>query len=154
MRSDSQDTSAGLRAWAGGIYPLEVGVELLIRTSNGRFAGAGQPWVRSGDDPGWWWIDVTEMNEANIGVLSCGEARMLRIAASLLGGAPVDLHTAIPGLDRDHVQFALAAVAHASGSHEHTGGLVPDPNGRRVGRDRIQMSFERLGTLFPWPAGG
>lgn len=51
MRSDSQDTSAGLRAWAGGIYPLEVGVELLIRTSNGRFAGAGQPWVRSGDDP-------------------------------------------------------------------------------------------------------
>jgi hypothetical protein len=152
MRTDSQDTSTGLRAWASGIYPLEAGVELLIRTSGGRFAGAGQPWVQPGR--GWWWVDVTELNEANFGVLSGGEARMLRIAASLLGGAPVDLHTAIPGLDRDHVQLVLAAVAHASGSHEHTGGLVADPLGRLVGRDGIRMSFERLESLYPWPAGG
>lgn len=38
MRADSQGTSAGLRAWASGIYPLEAGVELLISTSGGRFA--------------------------------------------------------------------------------------------------------------------
>lgn len=153
MRTDDRETSAGLRAWARGIYPLEAGVELLIRTSVGRFASATQPWIRPGKDPGWWWIDVTEMNESNFGVLSGGEARMLRITASLLGGAPVDLSTAIPGLDRNHVQLVLAAVAHASGSHEHTGGLLPDPQGRLVGRDGIiRMSFERLGSLYPWPA--
>jgi hypothetical protein len=154
MRTDNQDTSAGLRAWARGIYPLEAGVELLIRTCGGRFASASQPWVRHGEDPGWWWVDVTLMNGANFGVLSGGEARMLRIAASLLGGGPVDLHNAIPGLDRDHVQLVLAAVAHSGGSHEHSGGLVADLQGRLGGRDGIRMSFERLGSLYPWPAVG
>lgn len=99
MRTDSQHTSAGLRAWANGIYPLEAGVEPLIRTSGGRFTSGTQPWVRPGEGPfsGRWWIDATEMNEFNLGVLSGGEARMLRFAASLFAGAPVDLHNAIPG---------------------------------------------------------
>lgn len=154
MRADIEDTSAGLRTWARGIYPLEAGVELLIRTSGGRFAGASQPWVRRGEDSGWWWVDVTEMNEFSFGVLSGGEARLLRIAASLLGGAPVDLHNATPGLDRDHVQLLLAAVAHSSGSPEHRGGPVADPQGRLVGRDGIGLSSEPLGSLYPWPAGG
>ena len=54
-----------LRRWAEGLPPLEAGVGLLIRSSDGRFANPGQPWVRRGDDAGWWWIDVEQMDEAN-----------------------------------------------------------------------------------------
>jgi hypothetical protein len=131
---------------------LEAGVELLIRTSGGRFTNASQPWIQPGEHSGHWWIDISQLNESTLGGLSGGEARMLRLAASLLGGEPVDLYEAIPGLDRDHIKLVLAALAHASGSHEHTGRPVPDPQGRFVGPDGItRMSFERLGSLYPWP---
>ena len=121
-----------LRRWAKGLYPLEAGVELLIRAFDGRFANPVQPWVREGDDPGWWWIDVEQMNEDSFGALSGGETRLLRIAASLLDGPPVDLSRNLAGLDRDHFQLVLAAIAHASGSHEHSGPANPHPSGRFV----------------------
>lgn len=78
-----------LRRWARGLYSLEAGVELLIRACGGRFANSGQPWVQQGDT-GLWWIDVEQMNEDNFSALSGGETRLLRIAASLLDGPPVD----------------------------------------------------------------
>ncbi len=121
-----------LRRWAKGLYPLEAGVELLIGAFDGRFANQGQPWVQQGDDPGWWWIDVEQMNEDNFGALSGGETRLLRIAASLLDGPPVDLSRNLAGLDRDHLHLVLAAIARASGSHEHSGPANPDPSGRFV----------------------
>lgn len=108
-----------LRRWAKGLYPLEAGVELLIRAFDGRFANPGQPWVQQGDDPGWWWIDVEQMNEDYYAALSGGETRLLRIAASLLDGEPVDLSRNLAGLDREHIQLVLAAIARASGSNEH-----------------------------------
>lgn len=40
---------AALRNWARGSHPDEAGVEFLIRAFGGRFAGAGYPWIRSGD---------------------------------------------------------------------------------------------------------
>jgi len=144
------DVHNALRRWAKGSYPLEAGVELLIRSIEGRFANPGQPWVQQGDDPGWWWIDVEQMNEDNFGALSGGEIRLLRIAASLLDGQPVDLSRNLAGLDREHVQLVLAAIAHASGSHEHAGPLAPDPTGRFVDRDGVRKSFQRLGSVHPW----
>ena len=80
-----------LRRWAKGPYPFEADVELLIHAFNGQFANSGQAWVQQGDDPGRWWIDVEQMNEDNSGAMSGGETRLCRIAASLLGGPPVDL---------------------------------------------------------------
>jgi hypothetical protein len=109
-----------LRRWARGLYPLEAGVELLIQSFDGRFANPSQPWVQQGDDPGWWWIEVEQMTEDNYGALSGGETRLLRIAASLLGGPPVDLSSNLAGLDREHLQRVLVAIAHAGGGHEHT----------------------------------
>lgn len=53
-------------------------------------------------------------------MLSGGETRLLRIAASLLGGPPVDLSSNLAGLDREHLQRVLVAIAHAGGGHEHT----------------------------------
>lgn len=113
------EVDEALRRWAKGLYPLEAGVELLILAFDGRFANPNQPWVEQGDDPGWWWIDVERMTEENFGALSGGETRLLRIAASLLGGQPVDLSRNLAGLDREHLQLVLATIAHANGSHEH-----------------------------------
>lgn len=142
-----------LRRWAKGIYPLEAGVELLIRAFDGRFANPAHPWVQQGDDPGWWWIDVGQMTEDNYGALSGGETRLLLIAASLLDGPPVDLSRNLAGLDREHAELVLAAISHASGTHEQSGPLIPDPQGRYVGRAGVRMSFQRLDGLYPWPSG-
>lgn len=121
-----------LRGWAKGLYPLEAGVELLIRAFDGRFANPGQPWVQQGDDPGWWWIDADQMTEDNYGALSGGDTRLLRIAASLLGGPPVDLSGNLAGLDREHLQLVLAAVAHASGVQERSTPGMVDAQGARA----------------------
>lgn len=123
-----------LRRWAKGLYPLEAGVELLIQAFDGRFANPSQPWVQQGDDPGWWWIDAEQMTEDNYGALSGGETRLLRIAASLLGGPPVDLGRNLAGLDREHVQLVLTGIEHASGSHESNGWPEPEAEDPRDGR--------------------
>jgi hypothetical protein len=57
------------------------------------------------------------------GDLPCsgGEGRVLRIAASLAAGVPVDLCDAVTGLDAANVARFAQAVLHAGG---HRGGLV------------------------------
>ncbi len=140
-----------LRRWAKGLYPLEAGVELLVRAFDGRFANPSRPWVQQGDDPGWWWIDVEQMNEDNYGALSGGETRLLRIAASILGGPPVDLSCNLAGLDRQHLQLILAAIAHANGSHEQAGPLIPEGQGRYTRPDGDRISLQLSGSLHPWP---
>jgi hypothetical protein len=150
LTMEASQTHAGLRTWAKGIYPLEAGVELLIRSSDGRFAAPGWPWIAQGAQPGSWWLDVTQMNEDAFVALSGGETRSLRVAAALLGGEPVDLYENIAGLDRDHVTLVLAAIAHASGSHEHSGPPIPDPQGRYTANG-VRVSLSKLPSLFPWP---
>ena len=137
-------THAGLRAWAKGLYPLEAAVELLVRYAAGRFATPGNPWIQSCDQPGWWWLDPAPINDDNLAALSGGEQRILRIAASLADGAPVDLCRALPGLDREGMALVLAAMAHANGSHEHADIRVDHE--RRVG-----VLHGRLASLHPWP---
>lgn len=46
---------------------------------------------------------------------SAGEEQLLRLAASLAGGAPIDLGWALSGLDRANAALVATAVAHASG---------------------------------------
>lgn len=151
MTDTTTYSADALRAWAKGSYPLEAGTELLIRT---RFAGPGNPWINeSTQNPGRWWIDADLINDDTIGSYSGGEQRTLRIAAALLGGQPVNMYEDIPGLDRNHLDLVLAAVAHAGGSHEHSD-LVPDPNGRMVTSDGGRMAFHKLGPLHSWPHTG
>ena len=103
------DVLGALRRWARGLCPLGAGVELLIRSSGRRFANPRQPGVQPGDDPGWWWMDVEQMTADSFGAVSGGETRLLRIAASLLDGQPVDLSRNLAGLDRVRIQLVLAA---------------------------------------------
>ncbi len=54
------------------------------------------------------------------GALPCcgGEGRVLRIAASIAGGVPVDLGEAVAGLDENNAVLAAAAVLHAAGHRD------------------------------------
>ena len=145
MSTPMTDIEDAVRAWARGIYPSEAGAELLIRQRRAIYQGA--PWITElevGDEtgPGMASIDV-DVLLYEAGVWSGGEQRVVRIAASLLGGPAVDLSEEIPGLDRENLALVLAALAHANGSHEHSG-VETDPDGR-------PLRFVRLTSLYPWP---
>jgi hypothetical protein len=49
---------------------------------------------------------------------SGGEGRVLRIAASIAEGVPVDLREAVTGLDENNAVLAAAAVLHAAGHRD------------------------------------
>lgn len=127
-----------VRNWARGVYPLEAGVELLIRA--GRVHTSASWIIEQSDD--FASVDVDDLL-ARSGPWSGGQQRIVRIAASLLDGPPVNLYDDIAGIDREHLVLVLAAIAHANGSHEHSG-LVYNDDGRPTG-------FTRLGSAFGWP---
>ena len=116
------DLSAALRAHARGLDCLEAAVELLI--------GHGA-WLRREDflhfvhtAPGMtdanpmapidWPDAITALDR---GQLPCsgGEARILRLAASLAGGVPVDLRDALTSLDSSNADLVSHTVKHATG---------------------------------------
>lgn len=134
----TNDVAEGVRAWAKGVYPLEAGVELLIR--QGRAIYQGAPWLT---DHGEIVTVDTDRLLNGIGAWSGGEQRVARIAASLLGGDRVDLNEDLPGLDRSNLELVLAAVAHANGSHEHSV--------MRFNAEGAPEGFDRVPSLYPWP---
>lgn len=151
-KTDRQLHFEALRRWAKGSYPLEAGVELLIRVSDGRFALVGNPWIRT-EDGNWsaehgnaHWVDFDAIPD-HLGPLSSGERAVLELAASIGGNHQVDIGDKACRLDRGALALVLAAIAHAAGSHSHSDMiLTPDGEGH--------MSYEltELGSLHPWPA--
>lgn len=113
-----------LHAHARGIYPAEASVELVI--SHGSFSPRSDfrdRFVHCGTSitDGTtsmaaidWPAAVTALNTADL-PCSGGEQRILRIAASLAHGIPVDLRDALSGLDHRNIQRVTTAVLHASG---------------------------------------
>lgn len=102
-----------LKEWARGDYTVEAAVQLLTGVFGGRFAHPSYPWIATRDGAGFW-LDATQINDDTIGCYSGGERRVLRIVASLAGGAPVRLDEVLPGLDEDVASVVLAAVGHAT----------------------------------------
>lgn len=132
-----------LRAWAKGRHTLVAATELLIRSFNGRFAKPGNRWVIHEDQQPHYWINFEEIPEYLEGT-SGGERRLLMIAASLADrGVEINLGDYLSGLDRKILNLVLAAVAHAAGSHEHSGLIVNEAG--------EQTSIQRLDSLYPWP---
>ncbi len=114
--------AGALRAGAAGLYPLEAACELLISTRwlhRDDFAC----FIRTGTSLT---DGVTELAEIDwqaaitardTGQLPCsgGENRILRLAASIATGIPVDLHQALSGLDETNINLIVRAARHANG---------------------------------------
>lgn len=135
-----EQTVMSLREWARGSLAMAAGVELLVRAFDGRFAHPWAPWVIS-EPSGAVWVDVAALRAAT--GLSGGERRVLSLAAALLDEARVDVVDVVSGLDRVNLHLALAALAHAAGSHEGAD-VVVGPDGR--------AHLTRPGPVVPWPA--
>jgi hypothetical protein len=112
-----------LRAWAKGLFSTEAAVELLIRHGSWLYREDFlEIAVESGrgitSDAVMAAVDFEAAARAlESGALPCsgGEGRVLRIAASIAGGVPVDLREAVTGLDESNAVLAAAAVLHAAG---------------------------------------
>ena len=112
-----------MRAWAKGLLCLEAAVELLIGHRSWLFR---EDFLAIAVEPGREVFSGREMAAVDFvaaadalaaGALPCsgGEGRVLRIAASIAAGVPVDLREAVTGLDEDNAVLAAAAVLHAAG---------------------------------------
>jgi len=117
------DLTAALRTHARGVHNLEAAIELLISHAC---------WLRRSDflhhvahttpdriegtptAPIDWSDAIAALDQGHL-PCSGGEARMLRLAASLAEGVPVDLRDALTGLDNRNAELVSHAVQHATG---------------------------------------
>jgi hypothetical protein len=111
-----------LRAAAAGLYPDEAGTGLIIshgiyldRDDFTRYVHA-EPGISDGTPMAWidWDAVITALDSGHL-PSSGTEKHILRIAASLAAGHPVNLRDAIPGLDQRNVSLVVTAVRHAAG---------------------------------------
>lgn len=121
--------AAALRTHAKGLYCAEAAVELLI----------GHAWWLHRDDFVGGFVEVgrglvggTEMAfvdwQAAVTTLDAGrlpccdsEGQILRIAAGIAQGVPIDLRAALTGLDAVNIALVAGAVLHAGG---HRGAIA------------------------------
>ena len=117
---------AALRACAQGIYAAEAGIDLLINNGTWllrkdftkRFVHLDNSTL---DDTALGDIDwAAAVKALNTGDLPCsgGEQSVLRLAASLADGLPINLRDAVTGIDHRNVELLVAAVLHASGQQQ------------------------------------
>ncbi|SNS89046.1 hypothetical protein SAMN06893096_1109 [Geodermatophilus pulveris] len=121
---DLVDVETALLRAAVGDYAAEAAVLLLVNAGHwpAQLQQAGLVSLLGDvDGEGMWaqvaWPDVDAALRAGTIGGSGSQLRVLRAAASLADGQPVDLGDLAAGLDRDHLALVLAAVAHAGGSH-------------------------------------
>jgi hypothetical protein len=117
-----------LRAYAAGLYCAEAAVELLIghavwlRRSDfvGEFIESGRDMAGGVAMAFIDWVEVAAAVRARRLPCSGSEGQILRIAASIGEGVPVDLGEALTGLDGVNVVLVARAVLHAGGHREIT----------------------------------
>ncbi|MFL6116989.1 MAG: hypothetical protein ACJ786_37400 [Catenulispora sp.] len=147
---DLVDVENALLRGAFGDYADEAAILLLINF------GHWLPQLQSADlitvapevdGEGRWaqiaWPDLEPALSTGLIVGSSGEVRVLRAAASIADGRPIDLGDLAAGLDRRALTLLLAAIAHAAGSHDHRR-LTYDGDG-------IARPGDRLPPLVAWP---
>jgi hypothetical protein len=148
---DLEDVESALLRAAIGDYALEAAVLLLANSgywlprlqAAGLIAIAldadadGAPWAAVQ------WADVDAALRSGAIRAEGGQLQLLRAAAGLADGQPVDLADLTAGVDRRELCLLLAAISHAAGSHEHADVLHADggaPDARLL-----------LGPVVPWP---
>lgn len=111
-----------LRAAAAGLYSTEAACELLAATSWPQredfadFITTGTS-ISDGVTPMAVvnWADAVSALDSGYLSSSGAETRLLRLAASLGEGVPVDLQEALLSLDDDNIARVVGAIRHASG---------------------------------------
>ncbi|MBV9206229.1 MAG: hypothetical protein JO037_12725 [Actinobacteria bacterium] len=112
--------------WAKGLFSTEAAVELLIgygswlyredfleiAVESGREIADGA--VMAAVD----WEAAVAALEAGRLPCSGGEGKILRLAASIAAGVPVDLGSALSGLDQRNIAGVAGAVLHAAGHRD------------------------------------
>ena len=134
MPGDAPGLRAALRACACGLYAAEASVELMISHGSlldrsdfrdrfirfGTSITDGTTQMAEVD----WPAAITALDTGQLSY-SGGEQRMLRLAASLADGIPVDLRQALTGLDNRNIKIITTAILHTSGqrpalgAHDH-----------------------------------
>jgi hypothetical protein len=113
-----------LRACASGILPAEAGVGLLIScgdwlqrqdftsqfVTTAADASDGVTLMAAID----WQAAITALDHGQL-PCSSGERHMLRLAASIAAGTPVNLSDALTGIDHRNAGLLATAVLHANG---------------------------------------
>ena len=117
---DSTALAAALRACADGFHPAEAAVALLVCSAswlhrddfrNGYIhSGTSGTTLMAAID---WPAAIAALDQGGLPG-SGGERRVLRLAASLADGIPVDLRDAFTGMDADNVDRAVRAMLHAA----------------------------------------
>ena len=111
-----------VRAGAAGLYSLEAACDLVIgagwlhRDDFARFVTTAAP--VTGGTTELAHIDwQSAIASRDAGLLPCGsgENRILRLAASIAAGIPVNLNDTLSGLDRASISLVVRAVRHANG---------------------------------------
>jgi hypothetical protein len=121
------DLPAALRAHARGLFAAEAAADLLAAHRSwlhrgdftGRFVEVGRSHGGTAMAAVDWPAAVAALQAGDL-PCSGGEHRILRLAASLAAGIPVDLREALTGLDQTNTELVAAAVRHAAG-HRLTG---------------------------------
>jgi hypothetical protein len=147
---DLLDLENALLRAAVGDYAVEAAVLLLADSGHwlpqlqaaglialdGDVDGGG-PWAAVQ------WTDLDRALRAGVVTGTGGQLRLLRAAASLADGQPIDLADLTAGVDRPELTLLLAALAHAAGSHEHER-VVHDDDG-------TPHPGPLLGPVVAWP---
>ena len=114
--------AGALRAGATGLYPLEAACDLVISTGwlhrddFTRFVTTATALTDRGTELAHIdWQSVISSRDAGLLPCGSGENRILRLAASIAAGIPVDLNDALSGLDQSSTGLVVRAVRHANG---------------------------------------
>jgi 8-oxo-dGTP diphosphatase len=123
LSGDESALATCLRAHARGLYPAEAAAELLVRHATWlcrndfttRFVHHGTNVITGTDTAAIDWPAAIAALDSGELPCSGGEGRVLRLAASLAEGIPVDLRDAVTGLDARNIEIFSKSVLHASG---------------------------------------
>jgi hypothetical protein len=91
-------------------------VEVSVETGDGLVSGEPMAWVD-------WHSAVAALGDGRL-ACSGSEAQVLRVAASVAEGVPVDLRDAVSGLDEVNLALVAQAVLHAGGRRGVVTGLA------------------------------